>query len=110
MIFTLEKHWQFTGFYSGRQKHNEIAYFEIPEEGYVLQPTNYIWVLPTNPPKPMPMCPFLRENLLREDKVSSFMPQRVRRHWFLRNWTLESVSIPVRVYAGMPVGQLIFSR
>ena len=58
----------------------------------------------------MPMCPFLKENPAPAGSVSTSMPLPVKAmSGFCGNWTLEiSVKQPVRVYTGMPIGQLIY--
>ena len=47
------------------KKHNEIEHFEIPEEGFVLQPDAFTWALPQNILKRMRMFLFLKANLLQ---------------------------------------------
>ena len=67
------------------KKHNEIEYFEIPDEGFVLYP--HIFYLGID----------IHATAGKGDVG------------FCGHWTLEiSVKQPVKVYHGMPVGQLIY--
>src|SRR6201989_3331326 len=92
------------------KKHNEIEYFEIPDEGFVLYP--HIFYLGTQPE----YTETLTHVLFLKGK-SSTGRLGIDIHatagkgdvGFCGNWTLEiSVKQPVKVYAGMPVGQLIY--
>src|ERR1700749_2529494 len=90
--------------------HNEITYFEIPKDGYVLQPhTLYLGVT-------VEYTETHRHNPFLEGK-SSTGRLGIDIHatagkgdvGFSNTWTLEiSVKQPVKVYKGMPVGQLIY--
>jgi len=64
--------------------HNTITYFEIPEDGFVLEPTGRLGI----------------------DIHATAGKGDVG---FCGYWTLEiSVKQPVKVYKGMPIGQLIY--
>jgi dCTP deaminase len=92
------------------KKHNKIRTFEIPEEGFVLmQDTLYLGVT-------MEYTETLRHVPFLEGK-SSVGRLGIDIHatagkgdvGFCNYWTLEiSAKQPVRVYAGMPIGQLIY--
>jgi len=92
------------------KKHNEIAFFEIPEEGYVLQP-NQLYLGVTNEyTETHAHVPFL-EGKSSTGRLGIIIHATAGKGdiGFCGNWTLEiSCQIPVRVYAGMPVGQLIY--
>lgn len=100
--------------YSSREldarKHNTIDEIEIPEEGFVLQPGTLYLGVTEEYTETHAHVPFL------EGKSSS---GRLGIHihatagkgdvGFCNTWTLEiTVVHPVRVYAGMPIGQLIY--
>ena len=89
-----------------------MKHFEIPEDGIVLQPGKTYLGSTIEYTETREFVPFL------EGKSS------VGRVWidihatagkadvgFCNHWTLEiSVSQPVRVYSGMPIGQLIYFK
>lgn len=92
------------------KKHNPIAEIEIPEEGFVLQPGILYLGVTAEYTETHRHVPFL------EGKSSS---GRLGIHihatagkgdvGFCNTWTLEiTVVQPIRVYAGMPIGQLIY--
>ncbi|MFK7972269.1 MAG: dCTP deaminase [Bacteroidia bacterium] len=92
------------------RKHNKIEEFEIPEEGFVLEPNTLYLGVTQEYTETHAHVPFL------EGKSSS---GRLGIHihatagkgdvGFCNTWTLEiTVVHPVRVYAGMPIGQLIY--
>lgn len=90
--------------------HNTIEHFEIPAEGFVLQPNTLYLGVTEEYTESHAHVPFL------EGKSSS---GRLGIHihatagkgdvGFCNTWTLEiTVVQPIRVYAGMPIGQLIY--
>lgn len=92
------------------KSHNQIDHFEIGEEGFVLQPGILYLGVTEEYTETHKHVPFL------EGKSSS---GRLGIHihatagkgdvGFCNTWTLEiTVVHPVRVYAGMPIGQLIY--
>lgn len=92
------------------RKHNRIQEFEIGPEGFVLQPNTLYLGVTQEYTETHAHVPFL------EGKSSS---GRLGIHihatagkgdvGFCNTWTLEiTVVHPVRVYAGMPIGQLIY--
>jgi dCTP deaminase len=92
------------------KKHNELERFCIPKEGYLLQPgTLYLGSI-VEYTETHKHVPFL-------DGKSSTGRLGISIHatagkgdvGFCNHWTLEIFVIePVRVYAGMPIGQLIY--
>src|SRR5690242_21935826 len=92
------------------KKHNEIRHFEIPQEGYVLQPHELYLGVTDEYTETHAHVPFL-------EGKSSTARLGIDIHatagkgdvGFCGHWTLEiSVKQPVKVYKGMPVGQLIY--
>lgn len=90
--------------------HNEIRHFEIPESGFVLEPgTLYLGV--TEEYTETHNCvPFLEgKSSVGRLGIDIHATAGKGDVGFCNTWTLEiSVSMPVRVYAGMPIGQLIY--
>ncbi len=90
--------------------HNEIEHFEIPEEGFVLEPQiNYLGstVEYTESHKAVPFL----EGKSSVGRLGMDIHATAGKGdvGFCNHWTLEiSVKQPVRVYEGMPVGQLIY--
>jgi dCTP deaminase len=92
------------------RKHNQIRELEIPEEGFVLMPgTLYLGV--TEEYTETHTCvPFLEgKSSVGRLGIDIHATAGKGDVGFCNTWTLEiSVSMPVRVYAGMPIGQLIY--
>lgn len=92
------------------KSHNNITYFEIPEEGIVLEPgTLYLGV--TEEYTETHNCvPFLEgKSSVGRLGIDIHATAGKGDVGFCNTWTLEiSVTMPVRVYAGMPIGQLIY--
>lgn len=92
------------------KKHNTIEYFEIPEEGFVLQPQQFYLGVTAEYTETHAHVPFL-EGKSSTGRLGIDIHATAGKGdvGFCGNWTLEiSVKLPVRVYAGMPVGQLIY--
>jgi len=92
------------------RKHNEIAHFEIPEEGFVLQPAQLYLGVTAEYTETHAHVPFL-EGKSSTGRLGIDIHATAGKGdvGFCGNWTLEiSCKIPVRVYAGMPIGQLIY--
>ena len=92
------------------RKHNQIEEIVIPEEGYVLQPNTLYLGVTEEYTESHAHVPFL-------EGKSSIGRLGIHIHatagkgdvGFCNTWTLEiTVAQPVRVYAGMPIGQLIY--
>lgn len=92
------------------RKHNEIQHFQIPEEGYVLEPgINYLGITQEYT-ETHTTVPFL-EGKSSVGRLGMDIHATAGKGdvGFSNHWTLEiSVKQPVRVYEGMPVGQLIY--
>ena len=90
--------------------HNQIQEVIIPEEGYVLEPNTLYLGVTEEYTETHSHVPFL-------EGKSSIGRLGIHIHatagkgdvGFCNTWTLEiTVAQPVRVYAGMPIGQLIY--
>ena len=92
------------------RKHNAIEHFEIPEEGYVLHPGILYLGVTQEYTETHLHVPFL-EGKSSTGRLGIDIHATAGKGdvGFCGNWTLEiSCKIPVRVYEGMPVGQLIY--
>ncbi|MGO3108580.1 MAG: dCTP deaminase, partial [Sphingobacterium sp.] len=92
------------------KKHNEIAHFEIPEGGYVLQPGMLYLGVTVEYTETHSHVPFL-EGKSSTGRLGIDIHATAGKGdvGFCNTWTLEiSVAHPVRIYAGMPIGQLIY--
>ncbi|MBX2887287.1 MAG: dCTP deaminase [Ferruginibacter sp.] len=92
------------------KKHNTIKHFEIGEEGFILQPNILYLGVTEEYTETHSHVPFL-EGKSSTGRLGIDIHATAGKGdvGFCGNWTLEiSVKIPVKVYAGMPVGQLIY--
>ena len=90
--------------------HNTISHFEIPEEGYVLLPGNLYLGVTDEYTETHAHIPFL-EGKSSTGRLGIDIHATAGKGdvGFCNAWTLEiSCVVPVRVYAGMPIGQLIY--
>lgn len=92
------------------KKHNEIEVFEIPEEGFVLQPDTLYLGVTEEYTESHAHVPFLEgKSSVGRLGIDIHATAGKGDIGFCNTWTLEiSVSQPVRIYAGMPIGQLIY--
>ena len=94
------------------KKHNEIRHFEIPDEGYVLQPGQLYLGSTLEYTETHHHVPFL-EGKSSTGRLGIDIHATAGKGdvGFCGFWTLElSCTIPVRIYKGMPVGQLIYYK
>ena len=92
------------------KKHNEIEHFEISEEGFILQPGKLYLGVTLEYTETHGHVPFL-EGKSSTGRLGIDIHATAGKGdvGFCNTRTLEiSVAQPVRVYAGMPVGQLIY--
>ncbi len=92
------------------KKHNTIRHFEIPEEGFVLQPDCLYLGVTFEYTETHAHVPFL-EGKSSTGRLGIDIHATAGKGdiGFCGHWTLEiSCKVPVRVYAGMPIGQLIY--
>lgn len=92
------------------RKHNQIRTFEIPEEGYVLEPDQFYLGVTEEYTETLAHVPFLEgKSSVGRLGIDIHATAGKGDVGFCNHWTLEiSVKQPVRVYAGMPIGQLIY--
>jgi dCTP deaminase len=91
------------------RKHNEIVHFEIPASGFVLEPNTLYLGVTMEYTETHAHVPFL-EGKSSTGRLGIDIHATAGKGdvGFCNTWTLEiSVAQPVRVYPGMPVGQLI---
>ncbi len=92
------------------KKHNTITYFEIPEDGFLLLPSSFYLGVTEEYTETHAHVPFL-EGKSSTGRLGIDIHATAGKGdvGFCGNWTLEiSCKKPVRVYAGMPIGQLIY--
>ncbi|MEO6930623.1 MAG: dCTP deaminase, partial [Chitinophagaceae bacterium] len=92
------------------RKHNKIEHFEIPAEGYVLQPGVLYLGVTLEYTETHAHVPFL-EGKSSTGRLGIDIHATAGKGdvGFCGNWTLEiSCRLPVRIYDGMPIGQLIY--
>ena len=92
------------------KKHNTIEHFEIPEEGFVLEPGRLYLGVTEEYTETHNSVPFL-EGKSSTGRLGIDIHATAGKGdvGFCNHWTLEiSVTIPVRIYTGMPIGQLIY--
>ena len=92
------------------RKHNAIRTFEIPADGYVLEPNQLYLGVTEEYTETWAHVPFLEgKSSVGRLGIDIHATAGKGDVGFANHWTLEiSVKMPVRVYAGMPVGQLIY--
>ncbi len=92
------------------KKHNLIESFEIPEEGFVLYPHVFYLGVTQEYTETHAHVPFL-EGKSSTGRLGIDIHATAGKGdvGFCGNWTLEiSVKQPVKIYKGMPIGQLIY--
>jgi dCTP deaminase len=90
--------------------HNEIDAFEIPREGFVLQPNTLYLGVTTEYTETHEHVPFL-EGKSSTGRLGIDIHATAGKGdvGFCNTWTLEiSCTQPVKVYQGMPIGQLVY--
>lgn len=92
------------------KKHNKVTHFEIPDEGFVMQPGTLYLGITDEYTETHAHIPFL-EGKSSTGRLGIDIHATAGKGdvGFCNYWTLElSCAQPVRVYAGMPIGQLIY--
>lgn len=90
--------------------HNTIRHFEIPEDGYVLQPGTLYLGVTQEYTETHNHVPFL-EGKSSTGRLGIDIHATAGKGdvGFCNTWTLEISCVhPVRIYEGMPIGQLIY--
>jgi dCTP deaminase len=92
------------------KRHNEIDHFEIPKDGFTLQPNTLYLGVTMEYTETHRHVPFL-EGKSSTGRLGIDIHATAGKGdvGFCNTWTLEiSVTQPVRIYSGMPIGQLIY--
>jgi dCTP deaminase len=92
------------------RKHNQISHFEIPEDGLVIQPGTLYLGVTQEYTETHAHVPFL-EGKSSTGRLGIDIHATAGKGdvGFCNTWTLEISCVhPVRIYAGMPIGQLIY--
>lgn len=94
------------------RKHNHIKCFEIPSEGYMLDPSRFYLGVTLEYTETHKHVPFLEgKSSVGRLGIDIHATAGKGDVGFCNHWTLEiSVKQPVRVYSGMPIGQLIYFK
>ncbi|MCZ2099980.1 MAG: dCTP deaminase [Chitinophagales bacterium] len=94
------------------RKHNMIQHFEIPEEGFVMQPGTLYLGVTEEYTETHHTVPFLEgKSSIGRLGIDIHATAGKGDVGFCNTWTLELSCVqPVRVYAGMPIGQLIYFK
>jgi dCTP deaminase len=92
------------------KKHNQVKHFDIPEEGFVLQPGTLYLGVTEEYTETHNSVPFLEgKSSVGRLGIDIHATAGKGDVGFSNTWTLEISCVqPVRVYAGMPIGQLIY--
>jgi dCTP deaminase len=92
------------------KKHNEVEYLEIPDEGMLLEPDTLYLGVTEEYTETHRHVPFLEgKSSVGRLGIDIHATAGKGDIGFANTWTLEiSVRQPVRIYAGMPIGQLIY--
>lgn len=94
------------------RKHNKISHFKINEDGFLLLPTKLYLGVTLEYTETLNCVPFLEgKSSVGRLGIDIHATAGKGDVGFKNNWTLEiSVKQPVRVYKGMPIGQLIYFK
>jgi dCTP deaminase len=92
------------------KKHNKAHYFKIPKEGMILAPGKLYLGVTKEYTESHAHVPFLEgKSSIGRLGIDIHATAGKGDVGFCNTWTLEiSVKQPVRIYAGMPIGQLIY--
>lgn len=92
------------------RKHNTTTRMEIPEEGFLLLPSRLYLGVTEEYTETRGYVPFLEgKSSVGRLGIDIHATAGKGDDGFCNHWTLEiSVKQPVRVYAGMPIGQIIY--
>jgi dCTP deaminase len=92
------------------REHNPVEHFEIPEEGYILHPDTLYLGVTEEYTETHKHVPFLEgKSSVGRLGIDIHATAGKGDVGFSNTWTLEiSVKQPVRIFAGMPIGQLIY--
>lgn len=94
------------------KKHNEIEVFDIPDDGFVLEPNKLYLGVTKEYTETLAHVPFLEgKSSVGRLGIDIHATAGKGDVGFCNTWTLEiSVTQPVKVYYNMPIGQLIYFK
>ncbi len=94
------------------KKHNKVNYFRIPKDGHILHPTKLYLGVTHEYTETFEFVPFLEgKSSVGRLGIDIHATAGKGDVGFKNKWTLEiSVKQPVKIYAGMPIGQLIYFK
>ena len=94
------------------KKHNKVRHFEIPEEGFLLMPGTLYLGVTEEYTETFNSVPFLEgKSSIGRLGIDIHATAGKGDVGFCNTWTLEISCVqPVRVYGGMPIGQLIYFK
>ena len=94
------------------KKHNTVNHFEIPDEGFILEPGELYLGVTEEYTETHQTVPFLEgKSSIGRLGIDIHATAGKGDVGFCNSWTLEISCVkPVRVYAGMPIGQLIYFK
>ena len=94
------------------KKHNKVEHFEIPEDGLIIQPGTLYLGVTEEYTETHNSVPFLEgKSSVGRLGIDIHATAGKGDVGFCNTWTLEiSCTQPVRIYAGMPIGQLIYFK
>jgi len=94
------------------KKHNTVNHFEISETGFILQPGELYLGVTEEYTETHQTVPFLEgKSSIGRLGIDIHATAGKGDVGFCNSWTLEISCVkPVRVYAGMPIGQLIYFK
>lgn len=94
------------------KKHNEVRHFEIGPEGFVIQPGELYLGVTEEYTETHEFVPFLEgKSSVGRLGIDIHATAGKGDVGFCNTWTLEISCVkPVRIYAGMPIGQLIYFK
>jgi len=92
------------------KKHNKVDHFDIPEEGFIIQPGELYLGVTEEYTETHNSVPFLEgKSSIGRLGIDIHATAGKGDVGFCNTWTLEISCVkPVRIYAGMPIGQLIY--
>ena len=103
---------QYTSYYLDARIRNPVAFEKIPPHGYILEPERFYLGVTEEYTETLDHVPFLEgKSSIGRLGIDIHATAGKGDVGFKNHWTLEiSVKQPVRVYAGMPIGQLIYFK
>lgn len=92
------------------KKHNEVDIFEIPEEGYILAPSTLYLGSTLEYTETYNNVPIIQgKSSTGRLGIAIHITAGLGDESFKGHWVLEITAVqPVRVYAGMPIGQIVY--